>query len=234
MLQEGTNFFQKNNFCHLQNFNNLITFDRKEEAKFKTYWNRLVLDEKFVNYTHRERRILRYYYTYGKPLILNHDNEYKSSVIYEIDYKQGGNELTYVEDGFIQDRLLQQILATDIRFFESQLDKKCTYAIDIHLFRVKAQNGSVNPTTSGVHQDGMDFICMHYIDAENVCPVISKLYKNKESEAPILSRVMSLFLEALVVNDKILYHSASEVKQKMRNKIAFRDLLLVTFHALEK
>ena len=227
-------FFQENNYCHLENFNKFLAFNSNDELKFKNYWKKLVLDENFADYTHRERRILRYYYTYGQPLVLNRNSEYKSSVVYKIDYKQGGNQLTYVEDDFIQNLLLQQILAIDIKILENQLDKNRTYAIYIHLFRVKAQNGDISPTTSGIHQDGMDFICMHFIDANNAYPVVSKLYDNEEQESVILSKTMESFLETLIVNDRMLYHSANEVKQKIKSEVAWRDLLLVSFQVVEK
>ncbi|WP_249043116.1 2OG-Fe dioxygenase family protein [Xenorhabdus doucetiae] len=43
---------------------------------------------------------------------------------------------------------------------------------------------------------------------------------------------MEHFLETLTINDKQLYHRASNVRQISPTNAAFRDLLLVTFRQL--
>ncbi|MEQ1961943.1 2OG-Fe dioxygenase family protein [Xenorhabdus khoisanae] len=46
---------------------------------------------------------------------------------------------------------------------------------------------------------------------------------------PLLHTAMEHFLETLAINDKQLYHRASNVRQVSPTNAAFRDLLLVTF-----
>jgi hypothetical protein len=129
---------------------------------------------------------------------------------------------------------MQKILATDIRILANVLDVNKEYLINIHLFRVQASNDGISPTTSGIHQDGMDFVCMHYIQSENTHPVVSRLYKsNNGSKIPIETKYMTNFLETLIVHDKELYHYASDVSQLNHESIAFRDMLLVSFQALK-
>jgi hypothetical protein len=233
-LKNYIDYFDKNNYCHVQNFSDLVSFNNEQKAIFKNYWEHLVLDHNFAEYTNRERRILRYYYRHGQPLSINLNREYNSTIVYDIKYQQGANQLTYVDDSFIANSLMAQIISTDLAFFENKLNKSKTYAIDIHLFRVKATLGEISPTTSGIHQDGMKFICMHFIDSNNAEPVISKLYGDSTSDSLIFSKAMHEFLEVLVVNDKILYHSAGPVKQILTDKKAYRDLLLVSCYAIDK
>ncbi|MBD2801239.1 2OG-Fe dioxygenase family protein [Xenorhabdus sp. M] len=221
-------------YCHIPHFNKLISHDPETMNTFKAHWNGLVLDENFKNYTHRERRILRYYYRpYAEqPLQLNRDAAYHSSMNYKIEYKQGVNQLDYANEAFITHPIMQNILATDIAILDKKLTKEHNYAIDIHLFRIKAQEGKESPTTSGIHQDGQDWIFMHFIQSHNTEPVISEVHATENEAPPLLYTAMENFLETLAINDKQLYHRASGVRQISLTHAAFRDLLLVTFRQL--
>jgi hypothetical protein len=218
-----------NLYCHIRNFADLIEFDQHGVKTFKKFWENLKLDQNFKDYTHRERRILRYVYKYQEKLEINYDSEYNSSVDYTVNYKRGVNQLTYAEDEFIVDNILKQLIIADIKIVENLLNKSDSYMITIHLFRVLSTDGKSSPTTSGIHKDGMDLVCMHFINAQNIIPVISTLYKDNVPESQILNLPMSNFLEAIIVDDNRLYHSATEVKQLDLTEPAFRDLLLVTF-----
>ncbi|PHM47824.1 2OG-Fe dioxygenase family protein [Xenorhabdus miraniensis] len=221
-------------YCHIPHFSEFIFCDPQEIRTFKEHWNQLVLDQNFKDYTHRERRILRYYYhpDTGTPLQLNRDTEYRSSITYDIEYKKGANQLNYAEEAFITHPIMQGILATDIAILGDRLTKAHYYAIDIHQFRVKAQAGKESPTTSGIHQDGQDWIFMHFIQSHNTEPVISEVHATAHEAPPLLHTAMGHFLETLAINDKQLYHRASNVRQVSPTNAAFRDLLLVTFRQL--
>ncbi|MBI6548796.1 2OG-Fe dioxygenase family protein [Xenorhabdus lircayensis] len=221
-------------YCHTPYFSKLISYDSKEIKTFKDHWNNLALDQNFKDYTHRERRILRYYYHSAQesPLQLNRNTEYRSSITYNIEYKQGANQLSYAEETFITDPIMQHILATNIAILGDRLTKEHHYAIDIHQFRVKTQSGKESPTTSGIHQDSQDWIFMHFIQSHNTEPVISEVHATEHEAPPLLHTAMEHFLETLVINDKQLYHRASNVRQVSPTNAAFRDLLLVTFRQL--
>ncbi|AYA40938.1 2OG-Fe dioxygenase family protein [Xenorhabdus nematophila] len=221
-------------YCHIPHFSELISYDPKEMKTFKDHWNNLALDQNFKDYTHRERRILRYYYRPAQenPLQLNRDTEYRSSVTYNIEYKQGANQLSYAEEAFMTHPIMCHLLAKDIAILGDQLMKERDYAIDIHQFRVKAQAGKESPTTSGIHQDGQDWIFMHFIQSHNTEPVMSEVHATEHEAPPLLHTAMENFLETLAINDKRLYHRASNVRQVSPTNAAFRDLLLVTFRQL--
>ncbi|MDX8000001.1 hypothetical protein FE394_12490 [Xenorhabdus sp. Reich] len=221
-------------YCHIPHFNQLISHVPEAINTFKAHWNGLALDENFKDYTHRERRILRYHHHPGaeNPLELNRDTEYRSSITYKIEYKQDTNQLSYANEEFITNPVMQDILATDIAILGEKLTKEHHYAIDIHQFRVKAQSGKESPTTSGIHQDGQDWIFMHFIQSHNTEPVISEVHATEHEALPLLHTAMENFLETLAINDKQLYHRASSVRQLSPTNAAFRDLLLVTFRQL--
>ncbi|MBD2816240.1 2OG-Fe dioxygenase family protein [Xenorhabdus sp. Flor] len=220
-----------NHYCHIPHFSELISYQEEEADTFKNQWDNLVLDQNFKNYTHRERRILRYCYhpDTENPLQLNRNSKYQSPVTYDIEYKKGANQLRYSEETFITHPIMQHILATDIAILGERLIKGCRYSIDIHQFRVKAFSGKESPTTSGIHQDGQDWIFMHFIQSHNIAPVISEVHLTENEAPPLLQTAMQQFLETLTINDKQLYHRASHVRQVSPATAAFRDLLLVTF-----
>ncbi|WOA53820.1 2OG-Fe dioxygenase family protein [Dickeya solani] len=220
----------RQDYCHCAASQEWIAVEPEEENSFKAYWDNLAEDENFKNYTCRERRILRFFHQPGRPLQLNTDADYRSTVKYDIDYKPGPNHLQYAEEGFIHHPLLQRIVATDIAMMRPWMAADRQYAIDIHQFRVKAKKGSSSPTTSGIHQDGMAWICMHFIQSVDTQPVVSEIFTSaQETSPPLLATAMSRFLETLIVNDKKLYHRAGSVRPAATAESAYRDLLLVTF-----
>ncbi|MGV3345872.1 2OG-Fe dioxygenase family protein [Enterobacteriaceae bacterium LUAb1] len=222
-------------YFHLQETQKYLQFSNDNKASFLHYWENLQPDHNFLDYTYRERRILRYYAgaDANSALIPNPDNTYKSKINYGIRYTPGDNHLSYAEPAFTEHPLLQDLLLLDRKIVAEQVTQPCQLAIDIHQFRVKSVNENVSPTTSGIHQDGLDWIFMHYIQSHNTVPVISEIHAQKEGGIPLLRTSMVQFLETLIVNDRQHYHTASEVKQLDKHQAAFRDLLLITFLKLD-
>jgi hypothetical protein len=227
-IQQISRQLSQNHYCHARDFAKLISCEPGQADSFRAYWANLVRDEAFKDYTHRERRILRYRSLPGGQLQLDRNPEYSSSVTYPINYRKGVNVLSYAEEGFINHPLLQQILATDIAVVGARLGSHA-YAIDVHQFRVKASGQVHSPTTSGIHQDGLDWVSMHFIDACNTKAVVSQVYTEQTPERCVLSLTMERFLETIVVHDRVVYHSAGSVQQVDGATPAWRDLLLVGF-----
>ncbi len=230
-----TEQLRQQGYCHLHASQEWIAVEPEEEQSFKAYWDNLVEDENFKNYTRRERRILRFFCHPDRSLQLNTDADYCSTVTYNIDYNAGPNRLQYAEAGFIHHPLLQRIVATDMAMIRPWLAAEQSYAIDIHQFRVRAEKGNNSPTTSGIHQDGMAWICMHFIQSKGTQPVVSEIFTTaEEHEPPLLATAMSRFLETLIVDDKTLYHRAGPVCPVAEATSAYRDLLLVTFRPVQE
>ena len=223
---------QQQHFCHSSELATHFAFSPEQIATFSAYWDRLVLDQNYKSYTHRERRILRYRYHLGQSLQINRDANFMPSAIYDVQYTQGVNRLSYAEEGFLSDPLMAAVLQADLEIFQPLLLPGKSYAVDIDLFRVKAKNGTISPTTSGLHQDGLDWIAMHFVGAYNTEAVHSTLDTNKEGGSALFKHAMQEFLETLWVNDRKLYHAAGSVQQIDHAIPAYRDLLLVSLVVL--
>ena len=230
-MQAASAAFERNGFVHLPGFAELIPGAEAREVSFNAYWEDLALDENFKSYTTRYRRILRYWYTHPGCFELNENCLYQAKATYDVDYTKGANRLTYATPQFIADDLMQSILRKDLEILHPALKQGRSYSIDIDLFRVSARKGETSPTTSGRHQDGEDFLCMHFVGAKNVRPVISELLPDEPGGAPLLSTAMSAFLETLIVNDRSLFHAAGPVQQACPTLPAHRNLLLVSISA---
>jgi biotin carboxylase len=223
------NLLQLQHYYHIPEFGKLLRYQDDEAEFFRGYWNRLVLDQNFKDYTHRERRILRYFYHRDSGFLINRNTKYEAGVIHSVNYVHGTNHLTYAEDDFICNPLFGEILKTDMALLELPWDSGCYYSIDVHLFRIKAEVGQISPTTSGPHQDGRDWVVMHFIDGQNIHPVISEIHLEASSQQPVFRIPMNDFMETLIVNDRKVFHGASAVKPLRPDCAATRDLLLVTF-----
>ncbi|HDR9057788.1 2OG-Fe dioxygenase family protein [Burkholderia stagnalis] len=219
----------RNDYCHAPRFLGVIHCDGNEEVAFKRHWERLVVDENYKNYTRRERRFLLYRFMPGQPLELDRNTNFEPAATYDVDYTPGVNRLTYAEDSFIDSAILRQLLDADIAILGGRLVPGRAYKIDIHLFRIIADHGAVSPTTSGIHQDGLDWVFMHFVASSNIRPVVSEIHASKESTVPLLAQPLTDFLDTVVVNDAMLYHSANAVQQADPDELAFRDMLLISF-----
>jgi hypothetical protein len=70
---------------------------------------------------------------------------------------------------------------------------------------------------------------MHFIDSRNIRPVVSEIHASKVSTVPLFARPLTDFLDTVIVNDAVLYHSANAVQQANPDELAFRDMLLISF-----
>ncbi|WP_419688190.1 2OG-Fe dioxygenase family protein [Burkholderia theae] len=219
----------RHDYCHAPGFHGLICRDGDEEVAFKRHWERLSVDENYRNYTRRERRFLLYRFVPGQPLEIDRNTNFEPTATYDVDYTPGVNRLTYAEDSFIDSAILRQRLETDIAILGSRLVPGREYTIDVHLFRIIAEHGAVSPTTSGIHQDGLEWVFMHFIDSGNIRPVVSEIHASKGSTVPLLAQPLTDFLDTVILNDAVLYHSANAVQQANQDELAFRNMLLISF-----
>ena len=224
---------REHHFCHRPDFRELVKVEPGEEQSFRGYWDNLVRDEAFRTYTHRERRILRYRLLPSRQLQIDTNAAFKSPVTYAVNYRQGVNHLSYSEEGFIEHPLMQKLLATDLAVITPHLGEQ-TYTIDIHQFRVRADWPSSSPTTSGIHQDGLDWVFMHFIGESNTVPVVSEVFADETEHSRLLNLPMEQFLETIVINDRGFYHRAGEVRPLLETAPAWRDVLLVSLRSVEE
>lgn len=229
-----TRTLSRSPYAHIEDMSRWLTFTPAEQQRFSAEWDNLVRDENFRQYTHRERRILRYRSADRDVTRLEiiRESHFKPMVTYNVDYKQGTNKLSYAKEKFIKNPLLQQIIKIDHAVLYAAAAQPKAITMDIHQFRVKACEGVISPTTSGIHQDGVDWIFMHFIRKHNVRPVISEIFRHQGEDSLLFRKEMDQFMETLIVNDTQCWHRASPVEQLDNKQPAWRDLLLVTCRCL--
>ncbi|WP_426134674.1 2OG-Fe dioxygenase family protein [Pseudomonas sp. PWP3-1b2] len=230
-ISQVSSHLREHHYCHQRDFRRLVTVGPGEEQSFRAYWANLVRDEAFQTYTHRERRILRYRLLPSRQLQIDRNAAFKSPVTYAVTYRQGVNHLSYCEDGFVEHPLMQKLLATDLAVIGPHLTEQ-TYTIDIHQFRVRADAQSSSPTTSGIHQDGLDWVFMHFIGQSNTVPVVSEVFADEAEDSRVFKLPMEQFLETIVINDRRLYHRAGDVRPQVDSAPAWRDVLLVSLRSV--
>jgi hypothetical protein len=223
VFDDAKDSLQSRGFAHIEDF---APEGPEYSTDFLAFWERLPLDENFKSYTTRERRILKYRYTHPGHFEIDRDPVYKPRAQYSIDYVKGENRLGYAEDDFIAHPLTGELIKRDLEAIDFYLEPGKTYRLDINLFRVKAEAGAISPTTSGIHQDGQDWIFMHFVNASNVQPVGSIIYENSTAESKVFQKPLSGFLETLIVNDRTMYHSAGHVAQINPTICGYRDIIV--------
>lgn len=222
-------------FAHVIDISQWVSPVHISEKQFCAWWENLVHDENFRHYTHRERRILRYFASgSGHSIQLNPNTHFVSGATYAVPYQRGTNALTYAEEGFITDSLLQQILRFDLAVSRAASPLSESMNMDIHQFRIKATSGQTTPTTSGIHQDGYDLVFMHFINKHNAFPVISEVFDRADETGLQLRKELGRFMETLIVDDRRCWHRASPLRQKDLENPAYRDVLVVSFRYQRK
>jgi len=121
--------------------------------------------------------------------------------------------------------LIQQIIAL--------FDRKATSAwrVQCHQFRINASLAEVGkPTPEGVHQDGADYVFIMLLERQGITGGVSELFdQNKQRVA---ATVLKKSGDAILLNDKVLWHSVTNIQPKQGVTKGHRDVLVLTFHRL--
>lgn len=116
--------------------------------------------------------------------------------------------------------------------FKNQIDKEIgdnINLIQIHQIRVVINNNNIsnniNVTPEGIHKDGYNIIGICCINRNNIEGGINNVYnENKE-------KIYECKLEEgeiIFLNDNNLFHDVTEVKVIDKNKLAYRDIFVLT------
>jgi hypothetical protein len=109
-------------------------------------------------------------------------------------------------------------------------NSKQSWRIQAHQFRIKSSvTHSGKPTPEGIHKDGAEFILIMLLDRKNITGGISEVYDNNRQ---LLGRVcMQEPGDLLLINDDKVYHGVTEIEPVDSAEDAYRDVLVLTFHA---
>jgi hypothetical protein len=110
----------------------------------------------------------------------------------------------------------------------SHLSPYCKWKIEVHQFRISADQGAVGkPTPEGVHRDGVNYVLMSMVNSQNLKGGVSTIYDLNKT--PLSSYTFTHPLEVAFVNDERVYHGVTPIEPLISDSPAVRDLLVVTY-----
>lgn len=104
------------------------------------------------------------------------------------------------------------------------------YRIQAHQFRIYAgveQGGK--PSPEGIHKDGSDYTFIHLLQCCNISGGVSQMYDNAKHLVEQIT--LEKAGDSILLNDKSCYHNTTAIKPKDPRANAYRDVLVLTFHA---
>lgn len=104
--------------------------------------------------------------------------------------------------------------------------------VGVHQVRITAGRGGRGlPTPEGVHEDGHHFVAQVFLGRHGVAGGVSRIYDRERR--PLLATTLTEPFEALVIDDRRVYHSVDPIEPAAGYDRGGRDMLLVDFFPLD-
>lgn len=117
-------------------------------------------------------------------------------------------------------------------FFDTLAPAVRQWHVEVHQFRIEARIGEAGePTPEGVHRDGVDYVLVLLIDRVNIESGTTSIHT---PDGELLgSFTLTHPLDAALVDDARVCHGVTAVTPHDPTQPAHRDVLVVTFRAVE-
>lgn len=162
----------------------------------------------------------------GELILLPHEPHYQST------YRNNMNGGVYRDfEPFKKQTIDNPVLKSYIDFVTQQFsfNNEKQWRIQAHQFRIVANADEAgNPTPEGIHRDGADFILIMVLKRENITGGVNHIYD--DSKRLIFGSVLTEMGDAVLLDDRKVWHGVSEVFPIDPSKPAYRDVLVLTFH----
>lgn len=195
---------------------------------FKDSWNDLSLDNHLIDSgKYRYRRYSVFNSIAGKLELLPSEPHFQTR---EYNPMHGGSYRYYqdIAAEVLRSDTLKSLIGWNIRLISTEEQKN--WRIQCHQFRICATEFEAGkPTPEGVHQDGADYVFIMLLDRQNVLGSRNTIHG--ESGDIVYQTTLEETGEAILLNDKRFWHGVSEMTPKDKNQKAYRDVLVLTFHA---
>ena len=123
---------------------------------------------------------------------------------------------------------LQTILRFCHSLFQAVAPASDGWDVEAHQFRIEARRETHGrPTPEGMHRDGVDFALVLLIDRCNIARGTTTIQAS--DGRPLGSFTLTETLDAVVVDDRRVYHGVTPVEPLDPSRSAHRDVLVVTF-----
>lgn len=207
----------------------LVQFSANAYQRFAASWNQLCVDPFLRDGgSYRLRRYSVFQWQQRRLTLLPHEPHYQSSHYNKV---HGGFNrhfrpwLPTTVNNVAFKRIVEWCIG---QFNGKALQQK--WRIQAHQFRILARAHELGkPTPEGVHKDGADYILVMLLARQNVSGGESQLFNN--AMQPLEQATLSQRGDLVLINDAKVYHGVTEIEPTNPNELAYRDVLVLTFHA---
>ena len=196
---------------------------------FKASWNDLKPDPYLVkDGTFRLRRYAVLRWQKGTLQLVTPEAHFQSKQ-YNSVYGGINRVFAPITPAVLQSAFLKILIAQTIMLF----DAKATVAwrVQCHQFRINASLAEAGqPTPEGIHQDGANYVFIMLLERQGVIGGVSELFDNNKQR--IATTVLKKDGDAILLNDKVLWHGVTNIQPAKGAEKGHRDVLVLTFHRL--
>ncbi len=207
----------------------LLKKHRGKWDEFHQSWNDLPADNFLSDgghYRFRRYSVFNWLMAESKLDLLPHEPHYQST------YRNNMNGGIYRDyDAFDTATIENPLLTNIINYVTSRISFKTEkqWRIQAHQFRIQASADEAGqPTPEGIHRDGADFILIMLLERQNITGGVNHIYDS--AKRLVFGGILENAGDAVLIDDRIVWHGVSEVYPVDDGKPAHRDVLVLTFH----
>lgn len=126
---------------------------------------------------------------------------------------------------------MQAILSTCHRLFDAltpEPTRPLVWHVEVHQFRIETGRETQGlPTPEGMHRDGVDWVMVVLVRRENIAS--GETMMEDVAHRPLGSFTLTEPMDAALVDDERVFHGVTAVRRLDPDRLAYRDVLVVTF-----
>jgi len=109
-------------------------------------------------------------------------------------------------------------------------DRPQAWHVELHQFRIEARVGQTGqPTPEGLRRDGVDWVLVVLVDRKNVESGVTSIFGLDHSHLGDFT--LTDPLDAVFLQDNRVFHGVTAIRALEANKVARRDVAVITFRA---
>ncbi len=197
--------------------------------RFKASWNDLKIDSYLVEGgTFRLRRYAVLKWQNGTLQLVTPEAHFQSEQ-YNSVYGGINRVFAPITPAVLQSVFLKILIEQTIMLFDAKATS--AWRVQCHQFRINASLAEAGqPTPEGTHQDGADYVFIMLLERQGIIGGVSELFDNNKQR--IATTVLKKDGDAILLNDKVLWHSVTKIQPAKGVEKGHRDVLVLTFHHL--
>ena len=199
-----------------------------EFAQFHESWNDLPADNFLSDgghYRYRRYSVFNWQMS-GELELLPHEPHYQST------YRNNMNGGIYRDfEPFKKSTIDNPMLKKFIELIAPQFsfNNEKHWRVQAHQFRIVANAEEAgNPSPEGIHRDGADYILIMVLKRHNITGGVNHIYD--DNKRLLFGSVLTEQGDALLIDDRSVWHGVSEIYPVDEKQEAYRDVLVLTFH----